>query len=149
MDKIKSMYVLSRHNTWTLLEIYHIYSIWPWQNVKMKLKVTEEGGPWPWRHVSFPVGPVKLNVTQNMPLDRKEKPTSNGEKKKTSIWSVLSADQIPGPLSLILSRPLHSRPSQDASLLPSLLQRTQASPLLGFGVKAFHRVKQLPVGAST
>lgn len=33
--------------------------------------------------------------------------------------------------------------------LPSLFQRTEAGPLLGFGVKAFNRVKQLPVGAPT
>lgn len=33
--------------------------------------------------------------------------------------------------------------------LPSLFQRTEARPVLGFGVKAFNRVKQLPVGAPT
>lgn len=30
-------------------------------------------------------------------------------------------------------------------ILPSLFQRTQACPLLSFGVKAFDRVKQLPI----
>ena len=33
--------------------------------------------------------------------------------------------------------------------VPSLFQRTEARPLLGFGVKAFHRVEQLPIGAPT
>lgn len=35
------------------------------------------------------------------------------------------------------------------SFLPPLLQGTQARPLLGFRVKALHRVEQLPVGAPT
>lgn len=34
-------------------------------------------------------------------------------------------------------------------ILPSLFQRTEACPLLGLGVKAFHRVKQLAVRAPT
>lgn len=31
--------------------------------------------------------------------------------------------------------------------LPSLFQRTETRPLLGFGVEAFNRVKELPVRA--
>lgn len=34
-------------------------------------------------------------------------------------------------------------------VLPSLFQRTETRPLLGFGVKAFDRVKKLPIGAPT
>lgn len=59
-------------------------------------------------------------------------------------------------LKLLVSRSNHRSAqtttvvqSQDVSMLPSLFQRTETSPLLGFGVEAFHRVKQLPIGAPT
>ena len=64
----------------------------------------------------------------------------------------MSADEIIAPVSAALLGPQQLMQSVCVCVcvcvcLPSLLQRTEAGPLQGFGVVAFNGVKQLPVGA--